>query len=204
MQLDPTAQLIATNEAGGRPFVGTGGVDLSMAPLDASGFPIWPGIQTPLGKSHAAGLFQMQPDLWHEFAKPGEVFTNVDDQIAVERRVRDARGLAPWVPYNPRLAAQLGTKGYGTGVMTAQSAPSTPDVDWNTLRDHSLAAVGGGYPAGTLPDRMMSSSPAAPSSLGGDNWSRLMALSMIKQLSSLGTHRFEPIDYDPWKVAQSG
>lgn len=199
LALDPIEQKIVATESGGRPFVGTGGADLSNAPLDASGFPIWSGLKTPRGISYHAGLFQLGPSEWHQYAQPGESFDNPADQVAVERRLRSARGLAPWVPYNPQLAAQLGMKGYNTGMMPPGVSPG-PDVDWSSLRDHSLAALGGGTPAGALPDRPLSSSPAAPSS----SWSRLMAFSMIKQLSALGTHKFEPVDYDPWKVASSG
>src|SRR4051794_7948997 len=43
------AQLVATHESSNNPYIGTGGADLSKAPLDRFGFPVWAGIQTDKG-----------------------------------------------------------------------------------------------------------------------------------------------------------
>jgi len=58
---------------------GVGGVDLTGAPTDASGFPQWGGF----GNSHAAGAFQFQPATWSaEASKLGLNFQNPADQNA--------------------------------------------------------------------------------------------------------------------------
>ncbi len=71
---------IIRRESGGRSNVGyggmagtsgytPGGVDLSGAPLDDTGFPIWEGRQGPAGISHAAGIYQFQPGTWRPIAR---------------------------------------------------------------------------------------------------------------------------------------
>lgn len=106
-------------ESGGQPFIGTGGHDLANAPLDKHGFPIWSGIPVVLpdgtpSKSHAAGLYQIQPGLWAKYAKPGETFHSAADQKAVAHRIWAAEGDAPW-----RASAPAGG-GSGAGTMAAR------------------------------------------------------------------------------------
>lgn len=60
---------IIERESGGNPYVGYGGVDLSKAPRDKYGFPIWEGKMGPAGISHAAGLHQWEPKTWGEAAQ---------------------------------------------------------------------------------------------------------------------------------------
>lgn len=104
--------LIAQRESGGKPYVGWGGVDLSAAPLDKYGFPIWDGRPGPQGVSHAAGLYQIQPGTWRPYAEKLGV---TDFSPASQRRVAEAiyadQGYAPWSSYNPRLAADIGQSG---------------------------------------------------------------------------------------------
>ena len=83
---DPAQQqflgALALGETGNSPnaaTLGTGGVDLSGATTDASGFPLWQGT----GNSHAAGIFQFQPGTWAPLASTyGLNFSNPADQEA--------------------------------------------------------------------------------------------------------------------------
>lgn len=82
---DPTQQgflsaLALGESSGSHPYSqGVGGVDLSGAPTDASGFPQWGGF----GNSHAAGAFQFQPATWDaEASAHGLNFQNPADQNA--------------------------------------------------------------------------------------------------------------------------
>lgn len=64
------------NDPGGL-YRGTGGADLSGAPVDEYGFPQWHGV----GNSHAAGLFQFQPGTWSSYAKTYDLnFQDAADQ----------------------------------------------------------------------------------------------------------------------------
>src|SRR5258708_1160541 len=74
--LDPALASIVQRESGGNPFVGytppgKPPVDLSKAPLDENGFPIWEGnIDPKTGmRSHAAGTAQIQPGTWGPIAQ---------------------------------------------------------------------------------------------------------------------------------------
>lgn len=73
---------LALGESGGfsdPAYVGYGGSDLSHAPTNDYGFPEWEGR----GNSHAAGIFQFQPDTWNEVAgEHGLNFQNPVDQNA--------------------------------------------------------------------------------------------------------------------------
>lgn len=83
---DPTqarflAALARGESAGGAYglFQGVGNYDLSGAPRDEYGFPIWQGW----GNSHAAGWFQFQPGTWEEYAERYQLdFQRPDDQKA--------------------------------------------------------------------------------------------------------------------------
>lgn len=60
-------------------YVGTGGADLTNAPVDEHGFPQWAGY----GNSHAAGWFQFQPGTWAPYAEKYNLnFKNPNDQKA--------------------------------------------------------------------------------------------------------------------------
>src|SRR4051812_22230638 len=66
---EQAAALVKKPESGGNYFVGYGGADLSSAPLDEFGFPIWAGKMGPHGISHAAGAYQFEPATWRQYAK---------------------------------------------------------------------------------------------------------------------------------------
>src|SRR6185312_6169819 len=76
--LNPDLAPIIHRESGGKPFVGYTPpgqplVDLSNAPKDDTGFPIWGGnIDPKTGlRSRAAGIGQFQPGTWRPIAKIG-------------------------------------------------------------------------------------------------------------------------------------
>ncbi len=122
--LAPDDIAIMQRESGGNPYIGTGsggpGVDLTNAPLDSSGFPIWSGtVDSKTGlRSHAAGLWQIQPALWHEFA-PGLGIHDFSPQS--QWRVRQAilarYGNVPWaasgvvLPHNNANLSHLSSTG---------------------------------------------------------------------------------------------
>lgn len=76
-------QSLRSGESGGNYSIGTGGTDLSGAPVDSRGFPLWSGIQTVQGPSHAAGAYQFQPGTWQRIADKYNLdFRNKADQDA--------------------------------------------------------------------------------------------------------------------------
>lgn len=93
---------IIQRESGGKQFVGytppgTPPVDLSKAPLDPTGFPIWEGRMGPAGISHAAGLYQIQPGTWAPIARQlGITDFSAESQRAVARELYRQQGTAPW------------------------------------------------------------------------------------------------------------
>jgi hypothetical protein len=83
---------------------GFGNVDLSNAPLNEYGFPIWEGRMGPQGISHAAGFGQFQPKTWEPYAKKlGITDFSPESQDKVYRALYADQGTAPWLPYNPKL-----------------------------------------------------------------------------------------------------
>lgn len=78
---------LALGETGTSGFAqneGYGGVDLTGAPVDASGFPEWGGGTGPSGSpTSAAGIFQFQKGTWDSLAQQfGLNFSNPSDQEA--------------------------------------------------------------------------------------------------------------------------
>lgn len=73
---------LARGESGGgtgSSWLGFGGIDLSNAPTDQYGFPLWSGV----GNTHAAGTFQFQPRTWADVAsRYGLDFHSPADQSA--------------------------------------------------------------------------------------------------------------------------
>lgn len=105
----------------GNPTLGYGGVDLSVAPLDATGFPIWAGRMGPQGISHAAGLFQIQPGTWRPIAeKLGISDFSPESQRAVARELYRQEGLAPWAASAGGAAANLDA---GIAAIQGQNLP---------------------------------------------------------------------------------
>lgn len=105
-------------------YIGWGGADLSQAPLDQYGFPIWEGKMGPAGNSRAAGAYQFQPGTWRKIAV--KHFGGYADwrkpevQDAMARRLYLDQGIKPWSS-NKALLSALGT---GQGL-----ASPIPDED---------------------------------------------------------------------------
>jgi hypothetical protein len=107
MDADTFGALVRQYEgAGGNYNIGWTGVDLSKAPLNENGFPIWEGRPGPSGRSHAAGAYQFEPDTYATYAKQlGITDFSPESQDKVFKAAYDAEGTAPWLPYNPKLRA---------------------------------------------------------------------------------------------------
>jgi len=102
------AQLVKKYESGGNYNIGYGGVDLSNAPRDQYGFPIWSGVRG----SHAAGAYEFQPETWAKYAGPLGIHDfSPQSQDKVFAAAYAAEGFAPWAPYNERLRTALGSGG---------------------------------------------------------------------------------------------
>lgn len=187
---DPRLALIRRYEADGRYNVGTGGTDLSNAPLDQFGFPQWSGISTPKGPSHAAGAYQFQPGTWRQYAEPMGIndFSEKSQDAVGAAALRD-QGVKPWAPYNPRLAAAL-ARGEGAEppqMAQAQPPPETPEavppaiqkeVDQG-VRTVSKATPSGLYGRATIEDLARRVEAARP------NASPVVKLKMLEGLHKL-------------------
>lgn len=144
--------IVGGENAGGNPWLGTGGTDLSRAATGAYGFPQWGGISTSAGPSHAAGLGQFQPGTWSRIASAfGLNFSNPSDQRA---------GI--WY-----LAQQDYSARAGGGLTDAlASSPSgvaaTLAPTWTSLRGSGADAFASRYSAalGGAPNTPGASTPA--------------------------------------------
>lgn len=78
-QLLGAISLSEVGNAANAQYLGTGFVDLSDAPRNEYGFPIWSGT----GNSRAAGFFQFQPGTWEQYAEQYDLnFQDANDQKA--------------------------------------------------------------------------------------------------------------------------
>lgn len=112
---------IVQRESGGDPYVGYSGVDLSKAPLNKYGFPIWSGAMGPEGISHAAGLYQFEPKTWEEGASALGI---TDFSPASQKKVYDYThakyGDAPWAASEP---GHLQREGFYGGALHVNVKP---------------------------------------------------------------------------------
>ena len=116
---------IKQRESGGNYNVGYGGTDLSNAPLDQYGFPIWPGKMGPAGMSHAAGAYQFQPGTWRPYAqKLGIKDFSPASQDAVFEAAHAAEGDKPWAASAPRGGSPREQQMAQAGPQTATDAGS--------------------------------------------------------------------------------
>src|SRR6185312_1890166 len=101
--LNPDLVPIVARESRGNPNIGYGGVDLSNAPRDENGFPIWEGRMGPEGISHAAGIGQFQPGTWGPIAKKLGIHDfSRESQIKVANELYAEQGKAPWAASEPK------------------------------------------------------------------------------------------------------
>lgn len=135
MALLDALDAIARFESGRLPYVGFSGVDLTGRPLDQYGFPVWSGINTSFGITHAAGLYQFEPATWRGYAMMlGAWNFSVATQKAIAALCFSREGFQPWAPYDKKLSAFImangGPSAFGlvasaTSLM-AQTSPKLP------------------------------------------------------------------------------
>jgi hypothetical protein len=126
--LDPAGLVKKYESNGGNYNVGTGGADLSSAPRDPNGFPIWEGKLDPASgkRSHAAGAYQFQPGTWQQYAEPLGIHDfSPASQDAVFKAAYADKGYGHWAPYNPKLAAAIAGGGGGATAV----GPAAPNLD---------------------------------------------------------------------------
>jgi hypothetical protein len=112
MALLDALDAIARFESGRQPYIGFGDIDLTGRPLDQYGFPIWSGVGTSLGVTHAAGLYQFEPATWRGYAMLlGAWNFSVATQNAVAALCFTHQGFQPWAPYDSKLAAFIAANG---------------------------------------------------------------------------------------------
>lgn len=192
----PRLDLIRKFESSGRYNVGYGGADLSKAPLNEFGFPIWEGVEGSAGTTHAAGAYQFEPGTWERYAKPlGIKDFSPESQDAVARAAYLAEGYAPWAPYNTKLKNALVDAGAASPGQTRMAAQGVN--------------LGGAY----SPLQPLQASPTAPAGVQAPIVVNMPAMGAsppaqnplvlwsILQAIMSGSHKFTPVDYDPWKVA---
>lgn len=107
-----------------------GGTDLSQYPLDATGFPDWPGKMGPRGNSTAAGLFMITKSNWHRIAPQLGIHDfSPKSQLRVRRELQ-REAVAAGQPANQAWAASGAvlpvrtTNGVPPAVQVATTAPA--------------------------------------------------------------------------------
>lgn len=105
------ANLVRHFESSGNYNAGYGGIDLSNAPHDEYGFPIWAGAKGPRGMTHAAGAYGFEPSTWARYAKRLGVkdFSKASQDKVFAAAYAD-EGLTPWQA-NDRIMAAVGSPG---------------------------------------------------------------------------------------------
>lgn len=133
---------IALGETGNSSYAateGVGGSNLSGLPTDQFGFPQWTGQ----GSSHAAGIYQFQPQTWDAVAQEhGLNFANPQDQNAAAWYVAQQA--------DPNLEADLQSGNYSSVQSALQSI--WPSVTGNQANPQGLANfLGGSSPGANIP-----------------------------------------------------
>lgn len=123
--------------------IGFGGSDLSKAPADANGFPMWSGKQGPEGVSHAAGRYQFEPGTWAKYAPAAGVSDfSPESQDKVFQAAYADQGFKPWAPYNPALSLAI-AGGAGRGAPAQSGGSSSPQRTASPSAGGESAQVGG-------------------------------------------------------------
>ncbi len=142
------APVVAKFESSNNPYVGYGGTDLSKAPLDDAGFPVWNGAKGPAGISHAAGLYGIEPATWHQYAPAlGVTDFSPASRTKVFNAIYNDQGITPWNS-NTKLMSTLSNQGLDTknpqpGAMPAAPPGYTPDqVQEAQQRAYTLSMLG--------------------------------------------------------------
>ena len=137
---DPTqaaflAALQNGENASGNPSLGYGGTDLSTAPTNQYGFPLWGGVATSGGPTHAAGLYQFQPGTFDPIAAQlGLNFQNPADQNA-----------AAWALASHNYAAANGGASLESALQAGDysGVANTLQSTWASLNPSRLASAFG-------------------------------------------------------------
>ena len=143
----------------------------------------------------AQGYWQITNSTWREAAPRAGVDINQyptamsapkDIQRIVAGKLFEERGFQPWAPYNPKLASAVG---YQTGLHAAN--PKMGPLGSGDFADLMNTAP----QQNTLaPNKVADSIMAAPQ----PQPQRVNPLAMMALLTA-GTHKFVPINYDPFK-----
>lgn len=151
--------------------------------------------------SSASGYYQITDSTWKDIAPkvgidvgqfPTAMSAPREVQTAVASKLLEERGVAPWAPYNPRLASALQGTPYGTGMQGGQGS--------SQFQPFQPVTVARSDP--TSPGNVTINAPSVQASQdAGRNPLASMMLMQVLQAQMAGTHKFTPVNYDPWKVA---
>ncbi len=194
--LDPALRPIMQRESGGKPFVGYTPpgqplVDLSKAPLDETGFPIWEGRRDPAtGRmSHAAGILQIQPDTWHPIAQRlGIKDFSEESQIRVGNELKKEQGLKPWDASAWTITGGGNWK-VDPSAISAEQARAGTSVVWMGPDEYKQMVQKGEEPEIRGSSRSLAKSLAAGES--------------INDIPSLTIKNGKIVDQDGWRRAQA-
>jgi hypothetical protein len=153
---------IIQRESGGNPNIGYGGVDLTNAPRDKTGFPIWEGKMGPDGISHAVGLHQWEPATWHEAASAlGLTDMSAKSQHEAFNYMHAKYGDAPWAASAPHPEGYYGGALHVTVHPTSDKPLTTPTgndlLDW-LMAQHAPPAEAQKPTGNSLLDRIIGDS----------------------------------------------
>lgn len=113
----------------GDPYsTGFSDIDLSNAPRDRYGFPIWGGKVTREGPTHAAGAYQFQPGTWRAIAaRYGLNFSSPRDQDA-----------GAWYNAQERYARETGGRSLDADLDAGlfEQIRGALSREWTSLRDN--------------------------------------------------------------------
>lgn len=200
--LDLVNQVIRT----GQPLQLPGGV--AMTPLDAMTIKYESGGRNILQQqvdpsiSTASGLEQITNSTWRNFAPKAGVDLNLyptamsappNVQLAVGHQIQmSPSGVSNWTNYNPALRNALVGTGYDTGMGRGQQD------------ENSLSGVGGFQPinVGSVapsPPIEVNMPAVAQGPIDSGPLERIAMFSILQGM--MAGHKFVPVDYDPWKVA---
>lgn len=136
------AALVRKHESRDNYNVGYGGADLSNAPLNEYGFPIWAGKMGPAGISHAAGAYQFQPATWERYAKPlGVTDFSAASQDRVFQAAYAAEGMKPWQSNAPLMAAIQRLDSTTQGAAAAQQQGTTAITESASQSQRTVVAL---------------------------------------------------------------